>query len=66
MEKKFKLSPMKMPNFIFIEIPVGKQKPEGFVKNPVIPVEDLTRAEAEAYAAEITINFMKHWEKKQK
>lgn len=65
MEKKFKMLPPMMPNFISYEVP-ARPRQEGF--NPdanKIPITDLSEEEAEAYGELMKQTFIEHWNKKQ-
>lgn len=62
MEKKFKIQPPTMPNFLIIEMP-PKQRQDGVANNPTIPVKSLTEEEAEEYAELMRSEFMSHWQK---
>lgn len=60
MEKKFKLKPPMMPNFISVES--GQRlKQEGFASNMTIPVSELSEEEAEEFGELMKQAFIKHW-----
>lgn len=59
MEKKVKLLPPTMPNFIVIE---GAQ---AATTNASIPVKKLTATEAEEYGEFMKQTFIQHWQKLQ-
>jgi hypothetical protein len=63
MEKKFKLLPPTMPNFISYETPV-KRRQDGSTWNVGLNVSDLKREEAEEYGELMKQTFIKHWESK--
>jgi len=61
MEKNFKLKPPMMPNFISVETGV-KLKQEGFASALTIPVDGLSKEEAEEYGELIKQTFIVHWQ----
>lgn len=63
MEKKFKLKPPIMPNFINVDTGT-KLRQEGFASNLTIPINELSKDEFEEYAELIKETFIKHWENK--
>lgn len=63
---KFELDilPPTMPNFITFDMPaVTKGEPLDFDRGKM-PIEQLTRPQAEAYAELMKQTFLKHWENK--
>ena len=65
MEKKFKLRPPIMPNFLSIESG-PRLRQEGFAHNMTIPVSELSKEEAIEYAELMKQEFIKHWHNKTK
>lgn len=64
MEKKLKLLPPMMPNFVFYESePSARQ--EGFKQKHGIEIKTFTKEEAEEYAELMKKEFVKHWKSKQ-
>jgi hypothetical protein len=62
MERKFKLLPPTMPNFVFMEMP-PRPKEEGIdFDRGKISITDFTREEAEEYGELMKQTFIKHWE----
>lgn len=49
MEKKFKLLPPMMPNFITYEVPATNERQEGFKDKPKLSVFNLSEEEAVEY-----------------
>lgn len=62
MEKKFKLLPPAMPNFITVDRP-AVQRQEGINGHFQIAVSELNEAEADEYATLMKWDFMAHWKK---
>lgn len=60
MEKKFKLQPPLMPNFITIDSPAGKRQ-DGLNHKPAIPVQELSKEEAIEYGELMKQTFIQHW-----
>lgn len=64
MEKKFKLLPPMMPNFLPYETS-PRPRQEGFKPNENrIPVSDLSESEAIEYGELMKQTFIKHWKQK--
>jgi hypothetical protein len=64
MEKKLKLLPPMMPNFVFYESePSTKQ--EGFKQKHGIYIKNFTKEEAEEYAELMKTTFVEHWQSRQ-
>lgn len=63
MEKKFKLKPPIMPNFISVDSGI-KLRQEDFVPGLTIPVADLSKEEAEEYGELMKQTFITHWKNK--
>lgn len=55
MEKKFKILPPIMPNFVMIDL---------FGKESSFPIEEFTKEEAKEYGELLKQEFIKHWEAK--
>lgn len=51
-----------MPSKIYLKQPVGKRQ-DGWQGNSGIPIENLTRQQAEDYAELMKQTFISHWEK---
>lgn len=62
MDKKFKMLPPTMPNFIAMEIPDSN----AYGKKPAISITQLTKEEAEQYGELMKQSFINHWEKKKR
>lgn len=60
MEKKFKVLPPMMPNFVRFEKPVGL-KQDGFKSDDGYPISNLTEEEAIEYGELMKQTFIKHW-----
>ena len=61
MEKKFKVLPPLMPNYVRFEKPVGL-KQDGFKSEEGFPISDFTKEEAEEYAELMKQEFLRHWQ----
>jgi len=61
MEKKFKVLPPLMPNYVRFEKPVGL-KQDGFKSEEGFPISDFTKEEAEEYGELMKQEFVKHWQ----
>lgn len=59
MEKKIKLRPPMMPNYLFAEKREGQPEIQ-------VAVSDLSKTEAEEFGEFMKQQFIKHWEKKVK
>lgn len=65
MEKKFKLLPPQMPNFITYDTGVIGKKQDGFNANGnTLPVASLSESEAMEYAELMKNTFLEHYKKK--
>jgi alkanesulfonate monooxygenase SsuD/methylene tetrahydromethanopterin reductase-like flavin-dependent oxidoreductase (luciferase family) len=64
MEKKIKLLPPEMPNFIAVQGNPGKRQDGIKIGAGSIPITDLTEDEAMEYADYIKQTFMNHWRNK--
>jgi len=58
MEKKLKLLPPTMPNFVRAD--------KNYPNNPTFSISDFTKEEAEEYGELMKQAFIEHWERKQK
>lgn len=66
MEKPVKLLPPHMPNFIRFNVPLSERANDQFREaKDCIPVESLSKKEAEEYGELMKQEFIKHWNKKQ-
>jgi hypothetical protein len=63
MEKKFKLLPPTMPNFIAYEAAVRRRQ-DGVTWDTGLKVSDLSKEEAEEYAELMKQTFIVHWQNK--
>jgi hypothetical protein len=63
MERKFKLLPPSMPNFVFYEV-VPKPREGGFSSNNKFSITDLTEEEAEEFGELMKQTFIEHWKNK--
>lgn len=63
MEKKFKVIPPIMPNFIRFELP-AEQKQEGFRSESGFDIKNLTPIEAEEFGEMMKQEFLKHYQKR--
>lgn len=63
MEKKFKLLPPTMPNFLSLEMPAGRRE-DGIKEAPKISVSDLSKEEALEYGELMKQAFINHWHTK--
>lgn len=64
MEKKLKLLPPMMPNFISVDRPVGKRQ-DGFnADNFKFPIQELSEEEAIEYGELMKQTFIEHWKNK--
>lgn len=63
MEKKLKLLPPMMPNFISIERPIG-QRQDGFNLNFKIDILELSEEEVVEYGELMKQTFIEHWKNK--
>jgi hypothetical protein len=63
MEKKFKLLPPMMPNYIFYEMP-PRLKQDGVTFDNKIPIIELSKEEAVQYAELMAQTFINHWQRK--
>jgi hypothetical protein len=61
MEKKFKVLPPLMPNYVRFEKPVGL-KQDGFKSEEGFQISDFTKEEAEEYGELMKQEFVKHWQ----
>jgi len=50
-----------MPDEIYLKQPIGKRG-DGFTPNKGIPIERLSKEQAEEYAELMKVTFLKHWE----
>lgn len=64
MEKKFKLLPPLMPNFIRYERP-ARPRQEGLNQSEGIPISELSEQEAIEYGELMKQTFIEHWKDKQ-
>ena len=64
MEKKIKLLPPIMPNFISIQTSIRPRQDGGFSENYKIPIQDLSIQEAEEYGELMKQTFIQHYIKK--
>jgi len=65
MEKKIKLLPPTMPNFITYDLGVLDMEKQGFqLDKMAIPVEQLSLEEAQEYAELMKTEFIHHWQRK--
>lgn len=64
MEKKFKILPPIMPNYVRFEKGYGLRQ-DGFKSDEGFPISNFTRQEAEEYGELMKQTFIKHWEGKQ-
>lgn len=62
MEKKFKLQPPLMPNFINYDTGVVGKKQDGVSFNNKIPITSLSKEEALEYAELMKTTFLNHYE----
>jgi len=62
MDKKMKLLPPMMPNFITVDMGIVGKREDGFVEKPKIPISQLTRQEAEEYGELMKQAFIEHYE----
>jgi hypothetical protein len=63
MEKKFKMLPPLMPNFVRFEKEIGLRQ-DGFKVNEGFDIKNFTRDEAYEYAELMKESFIKHWLKR--
>lgn len=63
MEKKFKLLPPKMPNFISYEA-AARRRQDVITWDTGLNVSDLSREEAEEYGELMKQTFIVHWQNK--
>lgn len=63
MEKKFKIAPPSMPNFVRFEVPPGKRE-DGVKFEQGFAISDFTHEEAIEYAELMRVTFMAHWANK--
>lgn len=63
MEKKFKILPPTMPNFVRFEMPAG-EKQDGIKLDEGYDIANFTREEAEQYGELMKSEFIKHWVKR--
>lgn len=61
MEKKIKLLPPMMPNFISTEMPSGERQDGLNIERGKFSITDLTKEEAEEYGELMKQEFIKHW-----
>lgn len=64
MEKKIKLLPPMMPNFISMEMPAGLKQDGLNIERGKLSITDLTKEEAEEYGELMKQEFIKHWSNK--
>lgn len=60
MEKKFKVLPPSMPNFVRFEKEVGLRQ-DGFKIDEGFDIADFTEEEAKEYAELMRVSFLIHW-----
>jgi hypothetical protein len=64
MKKSFELLPPMMPNFISYKIP-PRPRQEGFnADGNKLPIEELSKDEAEEYGELMKQTFIQHWQSK--
>ena len=63
MEKKFKVLPPTMPNFVRFETPAGK-KQDGFKTGQVYDIANFTEEEAISFADLMREEFLNHWKRR--
>lgn len=64
MERKIKLLPPTMPNYVFMEMPpVSKQDGIDFDRGK-ISITEFSKEEAEEYGELMKQTFIKHWQEK--